>query len=591
MSGQINKNVNGTSRRTDTVLRRKMIQYLIPAMLTTAAFSLSEFVDSMILANILNSDAMAIIQLGSPVILICATAYILIGNGGSTLYSICLGERDIEKAGGYFGVSVVSSMIIGIVLTVLGFAFFEPLSHIMCKDPELYDEFVVFFKALLWSVPFLIIIMSTVCFLAPAGAPQLATVVNVVANVVNIAMDYIYIRVFDMGVEGAAYATLTGYLIGGLILIFALFSKKADIKRRKLTREDLALFPEIVKTGSPFSATQLGYAIKIAFCNAIAAYHAGAAGVVGFSLCIQSLSIISIFLAAVIESASPILGMLHGQKDYRGEKMVLRRALILQSILSFGCTVFFYFFPDVFATFYDIDEPERLMMAMSAVSTFSLIYLVRGYYIVFMKYLQIIGLKLYALLISVCDGFVIIIPLSLIMSHLTGIDGLWLSFPINAAIVFVGCLITNLIIARRNKDKYTGILLDLKPRNEKVLLDVTIMRSDDHNISALSEDFQRICEENGMDKKTSVHASLLLEEMTIYLKDHIKKDGYVDILVKGYDDYISLDFRSTGASIDPNDKSENDFRENIRLLKGLARQIKCNYVMGMNNISVEFETV
>ena len=69
------------------------------------------------------------------------------------------------------------------------------------------------------------------------------------------------------------------------------------------------------------------------------------------------------------------------------------------------------------------------------------------------------------------------------------------------------------------------------------------------------------------------------------------KDGYVDILVKGYDDYISLDFRSTGASIDPNDKSENDFRENIRLLKGLARQIKCNYVMGMNNISVEFETV
>lgn len=566
-----------------------MIQYLIPAMLTTAAFSLSEFVDSMILANILNSDAMAIIQLGSPVILICATAYILIGNGGSTLYSICLGERDIEKAGGYFGVSVASSAIIGLILTIIGFTFFEPLSHVMCKDPELYDDFVTFFRALLWSVPFLIIIMSTVCFLAPAGAPQLATVVNVVANVVNIAMDYVYIRFFGMGVEGAAYATLTGYLVGGVILIFALFGKKADIKRRKLTREDISLFPNIVKTGSSFSATQLGYAIKIAFCNSIAAFHAGAAGVVGFSLCIQSLSIVSIFLAAVIESASPILGMLHGQKDYLGEKMVLRRALILQGVLSVLCTGFFNLFADVFASFYDITDGERLMVAVTALSIFSLIYLVRGFYIVFMKYLQIIGLKLYALLISVADGFVIIIPLSMIMSRSMGIKGLWWSFPINTGVVFAACMIANIIITSRHKDKYTGLLLDLKPGNEKVLLDVTIMRSDDHDISTLSERFQRICEENGMEKMKAVHASLLLEEMTVYLKDHIKKDGYVDILVKGHDDYISLDFRSTGASIDPNDKSENDFRENIKLLKGLAREITCNYVMGMNNISVEFD--
>lgn len=90
---------NGTLRRNYKNLLIKFIRYLIPTMVTTMALSLNEFVDSMIVANLLSSEAMGIVNLGFPVMLIMAAIYTLFGVGRSTLYSIFLGERQTQKAG------------------------------------------------------------------------------------------------------------------------------------------------------------------------------------------------------------------------------------------------------------------------------------------------------------------------------------------------------------------------------------------------------------------------------------------------------------------------------------------------------------
>ena len=113
--------------RTNTLLRRKMLYYLIPAMLTGAAFSLSEFVDSMIVANILDSESMGVVQLGSPVIFVCATIYVLLGRGGSTHYAISQGERDSDQAGRVFSVTFITSLVLGLLILLVGFVFFDPL--------------------------------------------------------------------------------------------------------------------------------------------------------------------------------------------------------------------------------------------------------------------------------------------------------------------------------------------------------------------------------------------------------------------------------------------------------------------------------
>ena len=212
------KHEERTLRRSDKLLLNKFSQYLIPTMITYAALSLNEFVDSMLVSNLLDSDAMAIISLGMPVMLVMAAAYSLLGNGGATVYALSLGKRDHETAGRSLTCATAAGLSLGLLLLLFGYLFFGPLSRMLCHDAELLQEFRTYLRVLLLSSPLLITTLTFASFLPAAGYPRHSTFMNVVANIVNIAMDYVYIRVFGMGVEGAAGATLTGYVTAVLIL-------------------------------------------------------------------------------------------------------------------------------------------------------------------------------------------------------------------------------------------------------------------------------------------------------------------------------------------------------------------------------------
>lgn len=85
--------------RSDRILRRKLGQHLLPTMASYAALSLNEFLDSILVSNMLGSKAMAIVNLGMPLMLVYAAVYCLLGSGTATVYAVYLGKRDHEGAG------------------------------------------------------------------------------------------------------------------------------------------------------------------------------------------------------------------------------------------------------------------------------------------------------------------------------------------------------------------------------------------------------------------------------------------------------------------------------------------------------------
>lgn len=179
-------------------------------MITYAAMSLNEFADSMLVSRLLGSEAMAIVNLGMPVMLAMAAVYLLLGSGGATAYAICLGQRDHEAAGRSLTAALIVSVAVGLLFLVLGNLFSRPLVGLLCRDLSLRPKFSSYFRILLFSSPLLIVILTFVSFLPSAGYPGLSTAVNVTANVVNILMDYVYIHIFRMGLEGAADRTRCG---------------------------------------------------------------------------------------------------------------------------------------------------------------------------------------------------------------------------------------------------------------------------------------------------------------------------------------------------------------------------------------------
>ena len=126
-------------------------------MITYAALSLNEFVDSMLVSNLLGSDAMAIVNLGMPLMLIISAVYFLIGNGGSTVYAIATGGRDHDKAGRSLTASIVVAFVAGLLILGLGLIFASPLASMLCRNQELLPSFRGYMKVLLLSAPFEIV--------------------------------------------------------------------------------------------------------------------------------------------------------------------------------------------------------------------------------------------------------------------------------------------------------------------------------------------------------------------------------------------------------------------------------------------------
>ena len=138
---------HGLYSRNGGILDRKFLHYFLPTLITTIAISLNEFVDSLVVSNLLGSDALSIVNLGSPIVLAMAAVYTLFGNGGATVYGVLCGKQDRKSAGQVFRLSMFVSMAVGILFLVLGMAFLSPLCNMLCRTGELIGDYLDFCRA------------------------------------------------------------------------------------------------------------------------------------------------------------------------------------------------------------------------------------------------------------------------------------------------------------------------------------------------------------------------------------------------------------------------------------------------------------
>lgn len=577
--------MNTEFSRSDLILRKKLKQYLLPTVASNAALSLNEFLDSMIVSNLLSSKAMAIVNLGMPLMLVFAAVYCLLGNGAATVYAVYLGKRDHESAGRSLTVSMFMSIAVGLSILVFGMLFLNPFANLLCRDTELLSPFTGYLRVLFLSAPFLIGILTFTTVLPSAGYPGYSMAINVVANVVNMIMDYVYIHFFHMGIEGAAWATLTGYLVGLVLIAVLILGKKVHVFVSRKLKASFALLKEVMVQGGPDAVTQIGFSLQFAFCNATAATLAGTAGIVAFSLCIQSNSFVSIFLGSVMGASIPFMSLLHGQRDYNGESSILKTAMRWQLLLCATLSIILVLFAQQIAAIYNIKDASEVPIAVLALRAYCLMLFIRSAIILYFRYLKVVGFAWYAIIISALDSFAAIVPVVWLMSRLFGIGGFCWAFPTTAALIMIIVLTGNICILSRSKGRYKGLLLLENDENSTPILDVTIT-DDSSSIAGISEKMQALCRQNGIGERNAVLAALAVEEMAVYITDRKDHKAYMDILVRLHKGNVMIDFRSLGSVFDPLSDTEEDNWTNVRLLRRIASSIENEYVMGMNSTRI-----
>lgn len=238
--------------RTGLLLERKFREYLIPTLLTSMALSLSNVVGGILVGNLLGETALSAMGVASPVIYCFNAVLFLFSSGGAACAAIAMGRRDHRDANRVYTLTLVCGLLVMAALTALFLLFMGPLSLALAGGDEALAALArQYLTPVVFVGPVMLFTMGMSPFVRIDGSPRATAAVVLTANIVNLLLTYLFIRVAGLGIAGAGLAVPLGFLTGGAVLLPLMLSKQRSIHFTRLARGDFPRLKDILRVGSP----------------------------------------------------------------------------------------------------------------------------------------------------------------------------------------------------------------------------------------------------------------------------------------------------------------------------------------------------
>lgn len=568
------------------LLSEKFKEFFLPTLLMSMAMNTSTFIDGLIVSFTLGSINLSAIQVVAPIITFINLLYWMIGLGGSLIASISKANHDEERANRYFTVSLVLLLVLAILFSLILILFFNNIITGLCPNPSIRGLVSKFLATYIIGIPFMFLIMGIAYFIRADGKPNLSFYALLIANIVNLIMDFVYILYFGMDIQGASLATVTGYIVGTIFIMQYFFNKERTFKVVSLfkikIKEIISYIWDIVSSGFPSSSLQLFMTLKLLVLNLIISDVAGVSGLIAFSLCYNSLYIVFIFINGTAQSMSPIVSIYYQEEDYNGIKYVMKKAFKVILLSSIALAALFIVFPILVLKLFSID-PSNYVICSNAIRIFALSYIGTGLTSLIMFYTQAIQKKLFSFIISITEGLIVPVISVVVLSKLFGVGGIWISFLIAEAITLILIFIICKYLSIKSDNKFKGILM-LPEEDKENNIEFTINNSV-KDIVKLSDEVIKFCKDNNINKKQSILMGVSLEEMITNIfkyNDYLK---YIDIILKIKEDKLVLSIKDQGKEFNPTlalSGDEYNF-DNITVLQKISDEINYSRIIGLNS--------
>ena len=564
--------------RNYELLKSKFSEFFLPTLFTSMAGNICLFVDGLIVSFLLGAGNLSAIQLVAPVITFVNLIYWMIGLGGSVLCSVAKAEFDEEKSNSYFSVALISLIVIVILIAVFGCIFSHPIAEFLCSSqPALIPDVTQFFVSVIIGMPFLCYMMSMSYFIRADGIPTLPFRAILLANIINILFDFIYIKFFNLGIGGAALATTTGYLMGSVFISYYFFKPERTLQFIKLKAgKFFGFLKRIVASGFSSSSTQLYLTLKLFIINILLGIYLGQAGLVAFSICYNSLFILYIFLIGTAQTMSPIVSVYFKEEDFSGVNYVIKKSLKIVLASSLALSVLFIVYPQSLLMLYSVKNPEHVPVVLNALRIFAISYAGTAITFLYTFYSQAIQKNKLSTIISLLEGFVLPIGLAFILSFAIGGNGIWISFALAELGTILFIYAYSRYINKKSNGEYTGFFIN--KHNDDNVFEHTINSSIEEAVE-LSHQIQDYIK----DSKTGTVVSLAIEEMLVNIINTNEDVNTIDVIVRDNSENILISIKDTGIDFNPVIENENLEFDNISLLNKIADKIDYSRVLGLNS--------
>ena len=435
---------------------RKLIKFTLPTIFMMIFTSIYGIVDGIFVSNCAGSEAFAAVNLIYPVIMIVGAVGFMIGTGGSALVSKTIGEGKKDVANRYFSMLVYFLIISGLILTLVGIAFVKPLSVLLGAEGNMLNDCIVYgITLLIGLVPFMLQ-NAFQSFFVVAEKPTMGLVVSIIAGVTNMILDFVLIyllkelNIADLGVFGAALATIVSQIVGGVIpFIYFMRKNNSPLKLVKTKFEWSAISRSCIN-GSSEMMTNLSMSLVNVLYNFQLMKYIGSDGVVAYGIIMYvGFIFVGTYVGYSVGSA-PIIGYHYGAENTNELKSLLKKSLKLIAITSIVMTVLAELSAKLLASIFVSYNKDLLDMTTNAIRLFSLSYIISGFNIFASSFFTALNNGLVSALISFLRTMIFEVAMIFILPIALGINGIWLAV-VGAEIL---ALIISIVFLVVNRKKY-----------------------------------------------------------------------------------------------------------------------------------------
>lgn len=382
-----------------------------------------------------------------PIISIVMAFANLFGTGGAPLCSIERGRGNEKEAEMIMGNSFCMMLITGVILTILGLLLKRPMLYLFGASDQTFPYADSYISIYLLGSIFVMIGLGMNSFINAQGFGKTGMMTVLLGAVANIILDPIFIFKFDMGVQGAALATIISQGLSALWIFLFLTGKKTLLRIQwssmKLERRRAC---EITALGlSGFTVSMTNSLVQIA-CNSTL-QAVGSDLYVGVMAVVSSVrEIISMPVQGIRYSAQPVISYNYGAKEYRRIKTAIAFVSISTVLYLGGMWMFIHTFPEFFIRLFNQDA-ELIEAAVPAMRIYYFGYFFMSLQFAGQAVFTALGKAKKAIFFSIFRKAVIVAPLTVILPHLfgLGVNGVFLAEPISNVIGGLACYLTMLM--------------------------------------------------------------------------------------------------------------------------------------------------
>jgi len=453
---------NTTDFSTGSV-KKRIIAQAVPLTLAQAVQLLYNIVDRIYIGHLPEVGQVALTGLGItfPVIVIIAAFTQLLGTGGTPLFSIARGRRDDKEAEAILGNAFALLAAASVVLFGLCYAFRRPILFAFGASEESYFFANEYLRIYLLGTAFSMIVTGLNGYINAQGFPKIGMMTTMLGAVINIILDPIFIFTLNMGVKGAALATVISQGISCVWVLSFLTGKKAILRlKRQSIRIDLARTKRIITLGIPGFVMQGTNSLVQIVCNTQLRMYGDMLMLGGGDLYIGVMTVLgsvrellSLPVGGIASGSQPVLGFNYGAGEYGRVKEGIRFSAILgaaYTLIAWGVVMLI---PRAMIGMFT-DDAMTIDVGAKMLNIYFFGFVFMAFQFAGQSTFQGLGKAKQAVFFSLFRKAMIVVPLTLLLPRISfGVEGVFLAEPISNAIGGLACFITMWLTVYMRLDK------------------------------------------------------------------------------------------------------------------------------------------